>query len=199
MATTVLSSACSRPSGGLTKSLQRGSDRSSWATSLRVPFGAPPLRRKPAVLNMRSRTSAALVSWFQNPFGDSKETAGDAETDSVERLTAERWPDFVSSAGDNLCVVDYYTKWCGPCKIVLTELSKMALKHNHVRFGKYDCEELGNEDLASELNVHELPTVIMYRGGAELKRFTGVARLGEVMGMVELWDEKAQNGSLPPC
>jgi hypothetical protein len=59
---------------------------------------------------MRSRTSAALVSWFQNPFGDSKDTAADAETDSVERLTAERWPDFVSSAGDNLCVVDYYTK-----------------------------------------------------------------------------------------
>lgn len=74
----------------------------------------------------------------------------------------------------------------------------MALKYERVLFGKYDCEDAGNEELASELGIQELPTVILYRNGSELRRFSGVGQLGEVMGMAEIWNDKAREGSLPP-
>uniref|UniRef100_A0A061SGT9 Thioredoxin (Allergen cop c 2) n=1 Tax=Tetraselmis sp. GSL018 TaxID=582737 RepID=A0A061SGT9_9CHLO len=78
-------------------------------------------------------------------------------------------------------------------------IARMALKYPNVCFAKYDCELEGNEELASELGVKELPTVIAFREGEQVRRFLGASAVGEIMGLAEVWDGRyaaeASNGA----
>mmetsp|Transcript_1555 Transcript_1555/g.3932 ORF Transcript_1555/g.3932 Transcript_1555/m.3932 type:complete len:213 (+) Transcript_1555:173-811(+) len=186
--------------------------RSRWEGTRRYhSYGAssPTANTAPGIRGSRGREATGRrtkrpqllrASWLRNPFGSSDDADAAVSEDSqeVETLTAEMLPEFLARGGPNLAMVDFYTKWCGPCKVVEKEMARMALKYERVLFGKYDCEDAGNEELASELGIQELPTVILYRNGSELRRFSGVGQLGEVMGMAEIWNDKAREGSLPP-
>ena len=72
------------------------------------------------------------------------------------------------------------------------ELLKLPSKYPDVRFAKYDCEQEGNEALATQAEIKELPTIIAYKDGKQLARFSGLSSLGEVMGLAEIWNEKFQ-------
>ncbi len=81
-------------------------------------------------------------------------------------------------------------QWCGPCKIAEKQLAKMTSKYSDVRFGKCNCDEEENKTLASEMSIVELPTMIAYKNGKALARFSGVTSMGEVMGLAEIWNER---------
>lgn len=72
-------------------------------------------------------------------------------------------------------------------------MHKMAAKYTNVRFAKYDCELEGNEALATKLKIKELPTIIAFREGEEMARFTGASSVGEVMGLSEIWHNRHQS------
>ena len=67
-------------------------------------------------------------------------------------------------------VVDFYATWCGPCKMfgpVFEEVSK----EKDINFVKLDVDKYS--DIAREYGVMSIPTVILFKDGMEVKRFTG--------------------------
>lgn len=67
-------------------------------------------------------------------------------------------------------VVDFYATWCGPCKMfgpIFEEVSK----EKNVNFVKLDVDNFS--DIAREYGVMSIPTIIVFRDGKEVKRFTG--------------------------
>lgn len=57
---------------------------------------------------------------------------------SVQNLTVQNYHTFVES-NDSLVIVDYYTDWCGPCKMIAPELERMAAQYSKVAFAKLNC------------------------------------------------------------
>ncbi|CAL1385337.1 unnamed protein product [Linum trigynum] len=50
------------------------------------------------------------------------------------------WP-IVNSAGDKTVVLDMYTQWCGPCKVMAPKYEELSKKYIDVVFLKLDCNQ----------------------------------------------------------
>lgn len=63
-----------------------------------------------------------------------------------------------------------WAAWCGPCRSLKPKLEALALKHN---FPLVRIDGGTHADLARHLKVRAVPTVIVYRRGQEITRFSG--------------------------
>ncbi|KAG2485804.1 hypothetical protein HYH03_015515 [Edaphochlamys debaryana] len=79
--------------------------------------------------------------------------------------------DFLHDAGDRLCVIDYYTDWCGPCKVMAPEFDKMQAAFKNVRFAKLNCSQC--QEFSSRQRIRSLPTFRVYYKGRCLDEVTG--------------------------
>jgi thioredoxin 2 len=76
-------------------------------------------------------------------------------------------------------LIDFWAAWCGPCRRVGPELEKLAAERSgRVVVAKIDTEAL--PDVAARFNVRSIPTMIVFRSGAEANRLSGAMSAGEI-------------------
>ena len=76
--------------------------------------------------------------------------------------------------GDKPLVVDFWATWCGPCRMLAPVISELAEEYNgRIVVGKCDVEE--NDDVAAELGIRNIPTIIFFKNGVEVDRHVGSA------------------------
>ncbi|CAL0328062.1 unnamed protein product [Lupinus luteus] len=81
------------------------------------------------------------------------------------------WP-IVKAAGDKTVVLDMYTQWCGPCKIIAPRFQELSEKYLDVVFLKLDCNQ-ENRPLAKELGIKVVPTFKILKDKKVVKEVTG--------------------------
>ncbi|XP_047058896.1 thioredoxin F, chloroplastic-like [Lolium rigidum] len=92
------------------------------------------------------------------------------------------WP-IVKAAGPKLVVLDMYTQWCGPCKIMAPKFQEMSENDHDVVFLKLDCNQ-DNRPLAKELGIRVVPTFKIFKDGKVAKEVTG-AKIDELKRAIE--------------
>lgn len=69
-------------------------------------------------------------------------------------------------------LVDYWAEWCGPCKMIAPILEEVAREQaGKVRIAKVNVDD--NPGLATKFNVMSIPTMIVFKDGAEDQRLVG--------------------------
>lgn len=71
---------------------------------------------------------------------------------------------------DKDAIVDFYADWCGPCKM-FAPVFEEASQESDINFIKLNVDEYS--DIAREYGVMTIPTIILFKNGNEVKRFTG--------------------------
>lgn len=74
--------------------------------------------------------------------------------------------------GDKLVLVDFFTTWCGPCKLMAPDIERIKIEMaDKVIVIKVDCEAY--PDLATRYQVSGYPTVSFFRKGQVLRALFG--------------------------
>ena len=69
-------------------------------------------------------------------------------------------------------LVDFWAPWCGPCRMVAPVVEEIAAeKAGQLKVSKMNTDE--NQQTAIQYNVLSIPTLIVFKGGQEVKRVTG--------------------------
>ena len=102
------------------------------------------------------------------------EAVTDVDAAELERL----WRD-----EPRLLLVEFWARWCEPCRELRPELEKLAREHGHLcRVVAVDADR--EPQLASRLQVWSLPTLVFFKAGCELRRFRGGALPPSVLQMI---------------
>jgi thioredoxin 1 len=100
----------------------------------------------------------------------------------MRELTNETFDGAIKSPSPVL--VEFWAAWCMPCKIfapVLEQLSgEMDGKAQFCKVNIDDCQSL-----AAKYAIEVIPTVILFRDGAELDRAAGILQKSDVVAIIE--------------
>jgi len=69
-------------------------------------------------------------------------------------------------------LVDFWAPWCGPCRVVAPVLEEIAGEREaELRIVKVNIDE--NQQIAMDFQILAIPTMVLFRNGAEAKRIQG--------------------------
>lgn len=61
-------------------------------------------------------------------------------------------------------LVDFYADWCGPCKMMMPIVEKLAETYDgKIKVGKVNSDEEGN--LAGKYNIMSIPSFLIFKNG----------------------------------
>jgi thioredoxin 1 len=75
-------------------------------------------------------------------------------------------------------LVDFWAPWCGPCRAVAPELEALAAEREDLRVVKLNVDD--NQQTAANYGVMSIPTMILFRNGAEATRIVGTAKKNRI-------------------
>jgi len=81
-------------------------------------------------------------------------------------------------------VVDFWTNWCGPCKMVAPIVEQLAKEFkDKVKIGKIDVD--ANPKTATTYGIMSIPTLMFFKGGKIMDQVVGVLSLSELKKKIE--------------
>ena len=91
--------------------------------------------------------------------------------------------DEMISGSDEPILVDFYADWCGPCQMMAKILGDVGTTlKGEVKIVKIDTEKY--PEIASQHNIHALPTLVLFKGGQPVDRIEGVLTADQLTGRV---------------
>lgn len=107
--------------------------------------------------------------------------AGDTKPAGAVELTADG---FGEAIADGVALVDFWAEWCPPCRKQGPIVEKLAAEYQgRALIGKVDLDEA--RDLAVELGVEAIPTLILFKDGEEIQRVVGLTLEKDLRSLLE--------------
>jgi thioredoxin 1 len=84
--------------------------------------------------------------------------------------------------GEGVHLVDFWAEWCGPCRMLTPIVTELKERYEG-KAGVHKVNVDDNQELAKELKIRSIPTVIIYKDGQEVDRIAGAKE-------ISLYEEK---------
>lgn len=106
----------------------------------------------------------------------------------MEQLTTEQLKQKINQ-GENF-VLDLFATWCGPCKVMLNNLTRVnesliseSVGQPSYKIYKYDIDS-DREYVVNELGIRSVPTIKIFKEGKEVFSKAGVMSPNEVLTLL---------------
>ncbi len=81
-------------------------------------------------------------------------------------------------------LVDFYADWCGPCKMMMPTVEKMAETYDgKIKVGKVNSDE--NGDLAARYGIMSIPSFLIFKNGQVVDTMTGAMPAEALAGRLD--------------
>jgi len=97
----------------------------------------------------------------------------------VSNLTDHTFDETLTSSAEPV-LVDFWAEWCGPCKMVAPILDELATEQaGKLKVAKLNVDE--NPGSAQRYGVMSIPTMILFKDGAEAERLVGARGKNQIL------------------
>lgn len=103
-----------------------------------------------------------------------------ADSDKIKVLNSNN---FTAVTKRGIVVVDFWAPWCAPCKMMAPILNDIAESEPDITVAKLNVDN--QQQLASKFAIRGIPTMVIFKNGKEVKRFTGVKTKSVILNEVE--------------
>lgn len=79
--------------------------------------------------------------------------------------------DFHEAIGQGKTIVDFWAPWCAPCRMFAPTFEASSKNHPDITFAKLDTDQHG--EIAAELGIRGIPTLIFFYNGQQVDRVSG--------------------------
>jgi thioredoxin 1 len=100
---------------------------------------------------------------------------------AAEHLTDNNFSEAIASG---VTLVDFFATWCGPCKMLSPVIEEIADECDG-SFAVYKVDIDEAEDVAMDYGIMSVPTMIVFKNGAEAARMIGVRPKAEILDTVK--------------
>jgi thioredoxin len=77
-------------------------------------------------------------------------------------------------------LVDFYATWCGPCQMMAPILEQVSNQlKGRLQVVKIDTDKY--PQLASQYQIHALPTLVLFKNGQPVERIEGVLPVEQIV------------------
>ncbi len=91
---------------------------------------------------------------------------------------------FVEVTGKGVALVDFWSESCPPCRVQGPIVDRLAGDFaGRATVGK--CDVASNPETPTKFKIMYIPTLIVFREGKELKRFTGLTQEAALVSELE--------------
>ena len=104
-------------------------------------------------------------------------------SDNIQEINETNFENVVLLS-DMPVLVDCWAPWCMPCRAQHPILEKMADElQRKALITSLNTEE--NRDVAYRLNIHSIPTLVIFKDGVERQRFIGLQKAASLTKALE--------------
>lgn len=145
--------------------------------------------KETVIYNKTENTSLKNINlWIKKLISEKKNLSTSKMNDSIKfgninTITEKQELDSIKNKyTDNYIIVDFYAKWCAPCKRILPKLTKISSEFNDCLFIKIDIDE--SEELAKEYDIKVMPTFLIIHNTVIKDKIEG-ANIDKIMDVLK--------------
>ena len=94
----------------------------------------------------------------------------------------------LEASHEYIVLVDFWAEWCPPCLTIAPILQRVITDYEGaVKLAKLEVDEGENMKLAGRYRVRGFPTIILFKAGEEMARFSGAKPRHEIERFIADW------------
>ena len=100
---------------------------------------------------------------------------------SVLHITKENFEQEVLHS-DKPVLLDFFARWCGPCRMVGPIVEEIAEENEHIKVCKVDVD--AEPELASPFQVYSIPSLVVMKDGQVVRQSAGAQPKSRILELL---------------